>query len=89
MMLYTGLVPLLFAFITLVHCWTTPFGQVRLHRSKTGDSEQIFDTGFDDFVVDILETLHVPGLSLAIIEGDEISSKVRTRRPRYHITLLD
>ena len=31
---------------------------------------------FDDFVLDNLDYWHVPGLSIAVVDGDEIFSKV-------------
>ena len=40
-------------------------------------SNSYITSDFDSFVKDTLEEYHVPGLSLAIVDGDNISTKVR------------
>lgn len=37
----------------------------------------VLDAGFDAFVQQLLDVLHVPGLSLAVIRSDTFESKVR------------
>ena len=44
-------------------------------------SETYLNDDFDAFVQNTLETYHVPGLSLAVIDGDDISTKVRMNWP--------
>jgi hypothetical protein len=38
--------------------------------------DDAFDTSFDTFVEDTLRELHVPGLSIAIVDNCKIASKV-------------
>lgn len=37
----------------------------------------VLDAGFDAFVEQLLDVLHVPGLSLAVVRSDSFESKVR------------
>jgi len=46
----------------------------------------VFDAGFDAFVEQLLDVLHVPGLSLAVVRKDTFESKVR---PNMHCNILD
>ena len=39
----------------------------------------VFSPGFDSFVEDTLNQLHIPGLSIAVIDNGNIASKVITR----------
>lgn len=39
-------------------------------------TDSIFDANFDTFVKDTLEAWHVPGLSIAVVDGDSVYSKV-------------
>jgi hypothetical protein len=38
---------------------------------------------FDTFVESILDTWHVPGLSIAIVDGEKISAKVSNHNHRH------
>ena len=35
-----------------------------------------FDTEFDELVIDDLANWHVPGLSIAVVSGDQVFAKV-------------
>lgn len=44
----------------------------------SADSDTVvLDAGFDAFVQQLLDVLHVPGLSLAVVRRDTFESKVR------------
>ena len=40
--------------------------------------DTVFDPSFDVFVEDTLRELHIPGLSIAVVDGGKIVSKVLT-----------
>lgn len=42
----------------------------------SSDEDVIFDPAFDAFVENLLQELHVPGLSIAVVDNGKIASKV-------------
>jgi len=46
-------------------------------RGSAASGAVVLDAGFDAFVQQLLDVLHVPGLSLAVVRRDTFESKVR------------
>lgn len=62
---------------TVVTCWQYPLQSVATDDDSgyTTNSET-FGDGFDDRVKSLLEHFHVPGISIAVVDGDETFAKV-------------
>lgn len=45
-------------------------------QSEAGPFDAAFDAAFDAFVEDTLQAWHVPGLSVAVVDGGKTYSKV-------------
>lgn len=43
---------------------------------RPSNEDDVFDPSFDTFVDDLLQELHVPGLSVAVVDDGTITSKV-------------
>jgi hypothetical protein len=55
-----------------------PHSQQQPLKTEEEVGDWFSSKSFDAFVASVLETWHVPGLSIAIVEGDKIYSKVPT-----------
>jgi hypothetical protein len=54
--------------------------QQRLNQGESWRPRTLGDASFKEFVEQVMHTLHVPGLSLAIIENGQISAEVMLGR---------
>lgn len=57
---------------------TLPRPQLPLRHAVS--SKPYFDGAFDDYVKEVLEYWKVPGLSIAVVDGDDVYSKVHCSR---------
>jgi hypothetical protein len=68
-------------FALLILSWVSALDAALPHPQQQplkteGVGDWFSSEDFDAFVESILETLHVPGFSIAIVDGEKISSKV-------------
>lgn len=60
----------------LVAGTATPTNRQDQHTLQAQESNYFFNAAFDRFVEETLEEYKVPGFSIAVIDGDEVQSKV-------------
>ena len=53
------------------------------------ETNSFFDADFDAFVKETLEEWHVPGLSIAIVDGESVYSKVLLSLSSFDATMLN
>lgn len=63
-----------FTYLLLLPLWLSAAEQIPLSARRSAP----FTPSFNQFVAENLERWHTPGLAVAIIDGEETYSKVRT-----------
>ena len=76
MLQYFGVLPLGWTLLILVTNATNPHISEQLSLEPGWSYEPYLDESFDKYVEETLEHWKVPGLSIAVVDGDGVYSKV-------------
>ena len=71
-----AIILIVYAFLTYVGLSAQSISELEQQPIQPSSEDHVFDPSFDIFVEDLLRELHVPGLSVAVVDNGKIASKV-------------